>query len=1300
MEHFDFKTRFLWAVAWVGAAACAPEGALDTATDERGTAAGIDLVVRELTGPDSATPGAPIEVAVRVCNDGLWDSPGTDIEIYLSTDTVLSPLSAGPGQADPFVGQVYMPWLTAGTCADLTVQGFAAVPMDGAYLLAASADPYQLVPETEETNNVTFGARVGVGHAPNLVVGGLTAPPSAEPGAPLTVDVEVCNRGTQPASGADVTVYLSLDTTIEGISMIPGPGQMPDPFVGQAFLPWLDTGRCATVSVDGYAATFAPGPHYVAAIVDEYGAQLELIEDDNTGVGALMGIGFGPNLVVTEIEAPPTSRNHVSYPVVATVCNVGTGPAPQVELTAYASDDATIETVSGAAAGGLADAFLGQTFGGYLDAGRCRRVDIPGWLAVPTPGPQFIGVVVDEYATVPELIETDNVTVGPRVGVGDGPDLVVTAIEAPPSVVPGGGLEVEVTVCNQGNQPAFADVSLYLSLDEDIQGGPGAGPGGPNGPTADTFLGQAWISQLEPDRCRVETLLGWAAVPMDGAYFVGAIADEFNAQPELLEENNVFVGDRVGVGHAPNLRIASIAGPPSVRPGDPLDVDVEVCNDGTTPAFGSDVFVYLTADAHIEGISAGPSAADPFVGQAWFGHLPNGQCTTVPVNGWAVGPQTGALFLGATVDEYNGQPELLEDDNATLGPRIGVGVASNLVVRGLTAPASARPGDAFTAEVEVCNEGTLDAYSADVTLYLSTDAVIEGGLTSPGQGDAFAGQAWVGQVPAGACRPASVSAWVSVPQDGVYFVGAIVDEFGAEPELIEDDNATAGPRMGVGHAPNYTIREIVAPPSALNGGTFDVSVTVCNDGTVPGGGVDITVYLSDDQTVDGQFSLQGPPPQSDSFVGSAWTSQPLMPGQCRAETVVGWAGVPTDGAYFVGAIVDEYASQPELLEDDNAAIGPRVGIGAAPNLVIEAVTTPANAAPGGAFDVDVTVCNRGTQLSWSTDVTVFLSTDEVLDGLQAGPSGDAFVGQAHLTSIVAGQCVTRTVPGFVPVPEGRYFPAAWVDEFQAVPELIEDDNQAFGAAIGVGWLPDLVVTAAAAPASAMPGGAFDVDVTVCNQGTTPAYGADLLVYLSEDETIEGIAAGPNADSFAGQLYTGPLQPGQCRTMTVPGWAGVPSDGAYFVGVTVDEWQSQPELQEDNNVFVGGQVGIGHAPDWTVEAIVAPTSARFGDTLVVQVTVCNRGTVGPASGDVMVYLTDDDVIDTFASGSPTPDPFFGQVFVNQVGVGQCRTEPVTGWPHAPSPGSYRFGVVVDEYDSTPELLETNNAALSAPVALTP
>jgi sulfur relay (sulfurtransferase) complex TusBCD TusD component (DsrE family) len=374
---------------------------------------------------------------------------------------------------------------------------------------------------------------------------------------------------------------------------------------------------------------------------------------------------------------------------------------------------------------------------------------------------------------------------------------------------------------------------------------------------------------------------------------------------------------------------------------------------------------------------------------------------------------------------------------------MGVGYRPDFIVTSVTGPASAQPGQQVTAQVQVCNQGTQDG-SADLEVYLSADDVITPSGGPPPMQDYPIGWASVPWLMAGQCTTVTVNGNAYPPppgNEGPYYLGAYVDPWNYQMELIEDNNANSGYRMGVGYRPDFIVTSVTGPASAYPGQQVTAQVQVCNQGTQDGS-ADLEIYLSADAVI---TPPNGPPPPQDYPIG--WASVPwLMAGQCTTVTVSGYAYPPppgNEGPYYLGAYVDPWNNQMELIEDNNANSGYRIGVGYRPDFIVTSVTGPASAYPGQQVTAQVQVCNQGT-MGDSTDVEVYLSADAVITPNGSQPSPDSWVGWAPVPYLMAGQCTTVVVNGYVyPPPPGSYGPyylGAVADPWNYQMELIEDNN--------------------------------------------------------------------------------------------------------------------------------------------------------------------------------------------------------------------------------------------------------------------
>ncbi|QSQ26699.1 hypothetical protein JY651_17970 [Pyxidicoccus parkwayensis] len=998
------------------------------------------------------------------------------------------------------------------------------------------------------------------------------------------------------------------------------------------------------------------------------------------------GLQDGPDLVVAALSAPPSATPYTLFPVTATVCNQG-NVGVDAEVLLVLSEDSDLSPV--------ADMTVANLYLGYLSPGACATSTVE---VTASYGRWYVGALADPNGLQSEVDEGNNTRLSAPLGVGYGPDFIVTGVKGPTSARPGDPFTAQVTVCNQGNQSDIPTVELYLSADAIIQ--PGPGPQSPDMLVAGTTVGS-----LNPGQCTTVPMTGYVSVPApgtEGPYHLGAVVDPGNTRPELIEDNNTNADFVLGVGNRADFVITDVKGPASVQPGQALTAQVTVCNQGTQ-SDSTDVGLFLSADANIHPPFGPTPVEDSVVGMAYVGLLAPGQCVTVPVSGNAYPPPPGtegAWYLGAFVDPGNTRIELIEDNNANAGYVLGVGSRPDFVVTSVKGPASVRPGDPFTAQVTVCNQGTQPG-DTDVVLLLSADTTLRppGGPTPPE--DTIAGATFLSTLNPGQCTTVSLSCNAYLPPpgtEGAWHLGAIADPMSNRVELVEDNNTNVGYVVGVGNRPDFVVTSVKGPTSVGSGQPLTAQITVCNQGTLADS-TDVGLILSADATI---RKSTGPGQVEDSAVGFTPVGT-LAPGQCTTVSLSGNAYPPppgADGAYYLGAIVDPDNTRVELLEDNNTNAGSLLGVGSRPDFVVTSVKGPSSVQSGQALAAQVTVCNQGTQPG-DTDVGVFLSADATIrTSTGTGPVEDAPVGFAPVGTLSPSQCRTVSVSGsaYLPPPgnDGAYRLGAVVDPGNTRVELIEDNNTNADFVLGVGKEADFIVTSVKGPPSVLPGQSLTAQVTVCNQGTWPD-NTDVGVFLSADATIvPSTGPWPGEDAPVGFATVGTLDPGQCATVTVTGYASLPApgtEGAYRLGAFVDPSRQRLELQEENNANAGYVMGVGNQPDFIVTSVKGPASVVPGQSLSAVVTVCNQGTRADTVA-VDLYLSADAIIRPTTGQPPPPeDARVGGFSVgNALNPGQCVAVPVTGNAYPPSPGTdgvYFLGAVVDPGNTRVELIEDNN-----------
>ncbi|WNG52699.1 hypothetical protein F0U60_31980 [Archangium minus] len=268
---------------------------------------------------------------------------------------------------------------------------------------------------------------MGVGNRSDLVVSEVSGPVSLEHGQNFMATVRVCNQGTESSSSSSysrphVELYLSMDTELElpsPGSPYPSPGMPRDQmFIGSVELEQsLAPAQCVTLSVPASAVlpqeAQGDGAYYLAAAVDTKWVEQELREDNNSRMGDLVGVGYRPDLVVSEVSGPSSVANGLAFTATVTVCNQGTVPtAQQVWLEVFLSQDADLSVMNPGEPPHDDQRSVGGIHVDPLDVDQCVTLDVPAWAdlpyAAPEPGVFHLGAIVDSNSWLQELREDNN----------------------------------------------------------------------------------------------------------------------------------------------------------------------------------------------------------------------------------------------------------------------------------------------------------------------------------------------------------------------------------------------------------------------------------------------------------------------------------------------------------------------------------------------------------------------------------------------------------------------------------------------------------------------------------------------------------------------------------------------------------------------------------------------------------------------------------------------------------------------------------------------------------------------------
>jgi hypothetical protein len=160
---------------------------------------------------------------------------------------------------------------------------------------------------------------------PDLVVAGLAAPASAEPGASLSLTVTTRNAGTASAGASTTRIYLSIDGAVDS----------GDLALGAVAVPGLGAGATSTSALGvALPGTTAAGPWRLIARSDAAGVVAEASEANNTLAVALTvgtpsgGTPTASDLIVAGLRGPRGADPGERITVSLSVSNTGTGAVP------------------------------------------------------------------------------------------------------------------------------------------------------------------------------------------------------------------------------------------------------------------------------------------------------------------------------------------------------------------------------------------------------------------------------------------------------------------------------------------------------------------------------------------------------------------------------------------------------------------------------------------------------------------------------------------------------------------------------------------------------------------------------------------------------------------------------------------------------------------------------------------------------------------------------------------------------------------------------------------------------------
>lgn len=325
-----------------------------------------DLVIQDIAVPATANAGESVQITWKDANVGPGAATAPwSVQVYLTSN---ADGSGGSLVKTVAVADNLAAGATAARSASFTLP--AGSGGDRYFRLVIDSAPQ--VTEFNEVNNTAVSGTALSVKVPDLIVSGVSAPPTAQFGATIAVSYTVENVGTRSVTEAwNDQILLSSDNAVGGDTVLqnrPSGDASPLAAAGATTL---------TVNVT-MPATGTEGTFYLYARTDTTGQVTESNESNNTSPLAAIALTQPPrgDLVVEDLTVPATATPGVPFTVSWKTRNTGavdlTGT--WVETVALSTDDTIGSDVVHASV----------NFAGTLAAG--AAVDRSAQVTIPVDG--------------------------------------------------------------------------------------------------------------------------------------------------------------------------------------------------------------------------------------------------------------------------------------------------------------------------------------------------------------------------------------------------------------------------------------------------------------------------------------------------------------------------------------------------------------------------------------------------------------------------------------------------------------------------------------------------------------------------------------------------------------------------------------------------------------------------------------------------------------------------------------------------------------------------------------------------
>ena len=706
----------------------------------------------ELTGeigrfPRGAFPGESASGEIVLRNLGVDTASTVVWNLFLSTDANLdgSDLLVGSGTVAAVLGGNR----PTSTTAVVSVPAGTAV---ADYTMLLFVDAPNVFNENNELDNV-IASTSGFATGYDLEPTDITSSDGANPGDPITFDVEITNHGVPRIGAVEIEIYASTDQIFDATDT----------------LIVADTVTLAGNNVEAFQIganlpQLSPGTYHPIIVVDPSDVLNELNEINNSFASAA-GFPTGPDFTISAITAPVQVAPGGQAAVQTTIASVAVPYTGQVDYRLYASEDQTVDGM---------DTILGNFIVDF--AGDAQRIDSRTltWPMSLPPGAWYVIARADGSGSIPEIDETNNDR-STTDSVSNAFDFQVANVSAPSEAEPGNDINVTAQLRSVGI-PYVGNLAYRVYLSSDRTFDPG---------DESIYDGSVFVPGLSTTA--IDVTFALPRTVLVRAFYVIVVADPPpSALPESDETNNWGASTDTMSIQGADLYVEDITGPEFGFIGLPYPVELTVGNAGIADARSFQYAIYVSDNDIIRVTDTRVFVSDTATIAAG-GRQSFQASITLPTY-----TSTRSVYLGVIVDIFSQVPEDREGNNVR-GIQHPVRVVfpiPDLTAGIIETATAAAAGEELAVTRILRNEGVAPAPQFDYTYYLSSNPTISIDDTPVGT---FSNGLDDGADDFGIDilqLPSNLPA-------GNYYLGLLVDADEQVEEVREDNNAAVGPELAV-----------------------------------------------------------------------------------------------------------------------------------------------------------------------------------------------------------------------------------------------------------------------------------------------------------------------------------------------------------------------------------------------------------------------------------------------------------------------------------------------------------------------